>query len=201
MYYSETVLLRNGLTCELRNAEGKDAAAFLAYFLQSHGETDFLTTYPDETEQDPEKVAERLQAKASSASDIEILALVDGKVAGSAGIGMLRDRDKVRHRAEFGISILKEYWRLGIGDALTKACIDCAKQAGFLQLELEVVAENAGAIRLYEKHGFTEYGRNPMGFRSRTAAWQELVLMRLELQPRAKLQKPGAEASAAKSRG
>lgn len=181
MRYSETVPLKNGSICELRNAEGKDAAAFLAYFIQCHGETDYLTTYPDETEQDPGKAAERLQATAESASDIEILALVDGKVVGSAGIGMLRDRDKLRHRAEFGISILKEYWRLGIGNALARACIDCAKQAGFLQLELEVVAENAGAIRLYEKHGFTEYGRNPRGFRNRAGAWQELVLMRLEL--------------------
>ena len=181
MYYFETVPLKNGLPCVLRHAEGKDAASFLAYFTQCHGETDNLTTYPDETEQDLGKIAERLQAAAQSASDAEILALVDGKVAGNAGIRMLRDRDKLRHRAVFGISILKKYWRLGIGDALTKACIDCAKQAGFYQLELDVVAENTGAIRLYEKHGFTEYGRNPKGFRTRAGEWQELVLMRLEL--------------------
>lgn len=181
MYYLKTVSLKNGLQCELRNAEGKDAAAFLAYFIQCHGETDYLTTYPDETERDLGKVAERLQARAESASEAEILALVDGKVVGSAGIGKLRDRDKLRHRAEFGISILKEYWGLGIGNALTETCIDCAKQAGFLQLELEAVAENTRAIRLYKKHGFIEYGRNPMGFLNRAGARQELVFMRLEL--------------------
>ena len=48
------------------------------------------------------------------------------------------------------------------------------------QLELEVVAENAAAVRLYEAAGFREYGRNPRGFLSRRG-WQELVLMRLEL--------------------
>lgn len=52
LYYFETVPLKNGFPCQLRNAEGKDAEAFLAYFIQCHGETDFLTTYPDETEQD-----------------------------------------------------------------------------------------------------------------------------------------------------
>lgn len=46
--------------------------------------------------------------------------------------------------------------------------------------ELEVVAENAAAVRLYEAAGFREYGRNPRGFLSRRG-WQELVLMRLEL--------------------
>ena len=57
---------------------------------------------------------------------------------------------------------------------------ECAKQAGYLQIELEVVAENASAVRLYESVGFQEYGRNPRGFRARSG-WQTLVLMRLEL--------------------
>lgn len=181
MRYCETVQLKNGKPCELRNAEGMDAAAFLGCFIQAHSETDYLTTYPDETEHDLEKVAARLQAGANSASDIEILAFIDGRLAGSAGVNKLRDRDKLRHRAEFGISVLKEFWGLGIGNALTRACIDCAKRAGFLQLELEAVSENARALDLYSKYGFVEYGRNPRGFRNRAGAWQELVLMRLEL--------------------
>jgi RimJ/RimL family protein N-acetyltransferase len=53
--------------------------------------------------------------------------------------------------------------------------------AGYSQLELEVVAENRAALALYKSVGFEEYGRNPRGFRSRTGGWQELVLMRLEL--------------------
>ncbi len=102
-------------------------------------------------------------------------------IVGSAGVTLIRNRRKMLHRAEFGISILQAYNGLGIGDALTEQCIACAKQAGFLQLELEVVAENEKAIRLYQKHGFVEYGRNPLGFRCGDGHWQELVLMRLEL--------------------
>ena len=64
---------------------------------------------------------------------------------------------------------------------MTEACIECAKKAGYIQLELEVVAENKSAIALYESVGFVEYGRNPKGFRSRFISWQEVVLMRLEL--------------------
>ena len=44
-----------------------------------------------------------------------------------------------------------------------------------------MVAENEHAIALYESEGFTEYGRNPRGFRSRLSGWQAVVLMRLEL--------------------
>ena len=69
-----------------------------------------------------------------------------------------------------------------VGAALTGACIDCAKEAGFRQLELEVVGDNENAVRLYKKYGFVEYGRNPRGFLTRDGRWQELVLMRLELE-------------------
>ena len=79
-----------------------------------------------------------------------------------------------------GIAIEKAYWGRGIGKALMLACIECAKNAGYLQLELEVVADNASAVRLYESVGFREFGRNPRGFRARSG-WQELILMRLEL--------------------
>ena len=80
-----------------------------------------------------------------------------------------------------GISILKEYWGLGLGKALTKACIQCAKEAGYTQLELNVVSENEAAVSLYKSFGFTEFGRNPRGFNSRISGYQELVYMLLEL--------------------
>ena len=158
-----------------------DALMHYAYFVQTHKETDFLLTYPDECTLDIISLERQLKETKCSGTDVEICAFVDGKLVGSAGNSRIRDCAKMRHRAEFGISIEKEYWGLGIGDALTKACIECAKNAGFLQLELDVVSGNESAINLYKKHGFVEYGRNPKGFRCRDGRWQELVLMRLEL--------------------
>lgn len=179
-YYNE-MILKDGRSCILKNAEPEDAKDFLSYFELAHSETDFLTTYPDETEHDLIKVSERLNRAKSSLTDVEICAFVDGKLVGSAGNNLFHDRDKTKHRAEFGISIIKEYWGLGIGNELTKICIELAKKAGFLQLELDVVADNTNALTLYQKYGFTEFGRNPRGFRNRQGQWQELVYMRLEL--------------------
>ena len=129
-----------------------------------------------------EQEAQFLKERTESANEIELLAEVDGIVVGSAGIGCLGRKDKVKHRAEFGISVDKTYWGLGIGRALTEAAIECARAAGYAQLELEAVADNKSALALYESVGFEEYGRNPRGFRSRLTGWQELVLMRLELE-------------------
>ena len=181
MTYHQTILLKDGRECLLRNGTFSDGKAVLENFLQTHGETDFLLTYPDENTFTPEGEAEFLRHKEESPNEIELVAVVDGKIAGTAGIDVIGSKDKIKHRAEFGISILKEYQGLGIGRKMTEICVECAKKAGYTQLELSVVSENKAAVTLYEKIGFTEYGRNPRGFHSRSGGYQELILMRLEL--------------------
>ena len=181
MTYDQTITLKNGKTARLRNGVAADGAAVFENFNLTHAETDYLLSYPEENSFDPEQEARFLEEKTQSPNEIEIVALVDGTVAGTAGIEAVGKKVKVRHRAEFGISVLREYWGLGLGRALTKACIDCAQAAGYAQLELNAVAENQRALALYRDMGFVEYGRNPRGFRSRTAGYQELVYMRLEL--------------------
>lgn len=179
--YSKTITLKDGRTCHMRNGVERDGAAVRKIFLCTHEQTDFLRTYPDEGGMTDEEEGRYLQEKTESAGEIEIVAVVDGALVGSAGIEALGSCEKVRHRAEFGVSVDKAYWGLGMGRALTLACIACAKQAGYLQLELDVVADNTRALALYQSLGFVEFGRNPRGFRSRYSGWQELVLMRLEL--------------------
>lgn len=181
MKYNSTVTLKDGRACILRNGTASDGQALLEVFNRTHEQTDYLLSYPDEHDYTAEREAAFLQEKTESADEIELLAEVDGRVVGSAGIGCVGRKEKLRHRAEFGIGVDRAYWGLGIGRALTEACIACAQMAGYTQLELEVVAENRAALALYKSVGFEEYGRNPKGFRSRTSGWQELVLMRLEL--------------------
>ncbi len=184
MEYNKTITLKDGRACILRNGTAADAQALLDVFISTHGQTDYLLTYPEENTFTIQQEADYLQEKTDSDDEIEILAELDGTVLGSAGIGCIGRREKTRHRADFGISIDKAYWGLGIGRALTEACIECARKAGYAQLELEAVSANKAAAALYESVGFVEYGRNPRGFRSRISGWQELVLMRLELDNR-----------------
>lgn len=63
----------------------------------------------------------------------------------------------------------------------TVSSLNCITVVIFTPVITDVVSENESALRLYRKHGFVEYGRNPRGFRTRSGKWQELVLMRLEL--------------------
>ena len=181
MEYCRTVTLKDGRTCVVRNGTERDAAAVLAHFILTHGQTDYLTTYPEETTFTVDQEKEYLTEKTESNREAALVAEVDGMIAGTAGIRSIGTAEKLRHRASFGISIDKAWWGLGIGRALTEACIECAKTAGYTQLELEAVSENIRALALYQSTGFTEYGRNPRGFCSRLSGMQEIVLMRLTL--------------------
>ena len=179
--YNKIILLKDGRKYCLRNGTENDAHEVLDVFNLTHAETDYLLTYPDENSFTVEQEGAFLKAKTESGNEIEIVAVVDGKIAGTAGIDAVGNKYKTKHRAEFGIGIAKEFWGLGLGRALTEACIECAKEAGYTQLELDVVSDNASAISLYKKVGFVEYGRNPKGFNSRISGYQELVYMKLDL--------------------
>ena len=181
MKYNKIISLKDGRECCLRNGTENDAQEVLDVFNLTHAETDYLLSYPDENSFTVEQEGAFLKAITESSNEIEIIAVVDGKIAGTAGIDAVGNKYKTKHRAEFGISIAKEFWGLGIGRALTEACIECAKEAGYTQLELDVVSDNASAISLYKKVGFVEYGRNPKGFNSRISGYQELVYMKLDL--------------------
>lgn len=181
MRFYKKITLKNGAECLLRNGTEADGEAVLENFNLTHEETDYLLSYPDENSFTAEQEGQFLQQKTESANEIEIIAFVDGKVAGTAGIEAVGMKDKVKHRAEFGISVSRAFWGLGIGSALLDACIECAMGAGYEQLELDVVADNEKALAMYTKVGFVEYGRNPKGFKSRINGFQEMVSMRLEL--------------------
>lgn len=181
MKYRKIIILKNGMECCLRNATESDGQPVLDNFKLTHTETDYLLTYPDESAFDAAQESRILKEKENSENEVEIIAIVDGAVIGTAGIEAVGTKYKVRHRAEFGISVLKKFWGLGIGRALMVSCIECAKAAGYSQLELSVVAENVRAFSMYKKVGFIEYGRNPKGFHSRKTGFQEVIYMRLEL--------------------
>lgn len=180
MKFTKKVILKNNKMCFIRNAIGDDAQEVLNVFLLTHEQTDFLASYKDETTFDEIFEKQFLIEKENSDKEVYLCAVVDGHIVGTAGLDQ-KGQNKMRHRAEFGMAIEKDFWGLGIGRALAMSCIECAKNAGYSQLELEVVSENSNAIALYQSIGFVEFGRNPRGFISRYKGWQELVSMRLEL--------------------
>ena len=157
MEYRETITLRDGRTCVLRNGTREDGKAQLDLFVLTHGQTDWLYTYPDETELTAEDEANYLQQKTDSTDEIELLADVDGRLVGSAGIEKVGSKEKARHRATFGISVDEAFWGQGIGSAMMRQMLDELRRAGYARASLSVQKENP-ALRLYERLGFEIIG-------------------------------------------
>lgn len=181
MEYRIELKLINNQECIIRNAVYEDGPEVSELFLQTHGESDYLLSYPEEHSFDAQGESEFLQKRAESDREVMLVAVLDNKIVATAGISEVGHKYKVRHRAEFGIDVAKAYWGIGIGRAMMNACVECAKEMGYKQLELDVVADNDRAFRMYQSAGFVEFGRNPMGFISKYTGVQELVYMRLVL--------------------
>ena len=147
MKYNQTIKLKNGKNAIIRNATGSDGSIVLDAFKAISAETDYLLSYPDEILFTPDEESSFLQKKADSANEIHIIALVDGVVVGIAGIDSCGSKYKVKHRAGMGVSVLKDYWGLGIGSALIYACIKCTKDAGYTQL-MKLALHTPSIIRM-----------------------------------------------------
>ena len=65
-----------------------------------------------------------------------MIAIVDGVITGTAGIEAIGTKYKVRHRAEFGISVAKKYWGLGIGKVCWLHVSNVLKQRAIASLNL-----------------------------------------------------------------
>jgi L-phenylalanine/L-methionine N-acetyltransferase len=112
------------------------------------------------------------------ADDHVFVAEVDGRVVGMAGLHVATGRR--RHSAVVGIMVHDAYQGRGIGPALMDALLDMADNyLGLTRVELEVDADNARAIRLYERLGFEHEGRKRKDTYRRGEYFDVLVMGRL----------------------
>lgn len=92
------------------------------------------------------------------ADDLQIVAFLDDRLVGSAGLSRLGGRR--RHVADLAIGVHDEAQGIGVGKALMHALVDAADQwLDLHRIELTVFADNAPAVRLYRHFGFVEEGR------------------------------------------
>ena len=108
---------------------------------------------------------------------VQLVAEVDGDgVVGAAGFEVFQSPRR-RHVANLGMAVAPAYRGRGVGTQLLEAVIDTAERwHGVRRLELEVYADNAAAIALYERHGFEREGL-ARGYALRDGAYVDALLM------------------------
>ena len=99
----------------------------------------------------------RAFVEALGRDDHLMVAEVEGRVVGMAGLHVATG--KRRHVASLGISVHDDFQGRGIGRLLMGSLLDIADNyLGLVRVELEVFADNARALALYESLGFQTEG-------------------------------------------
>ncbi len=150
-----------GRTIILRNARPEDADDLVKYLKATSAETPYLIREPEEITITKENEEQFLQTKIDAERELMLIALIDGKHIGNCSLMSIAPYKRYRHRCDVAIALYKEYCGSGIGTAMLQTVLNVAREAGYEQAELEVMAENENAIAMYEKLGFKKYGTFP----------------------------------------
>jgi L-phenylalanine/L-methionine N-acetyltransferase len=140
------------MTMTIRRAAPNDAAAFARIM----GDP---AVYPGTMQMpyaDEEAWRARLLDNSSPGkTDLALVAELGGEVVGTASLHPVGPQLRRRHAWVLGIAVAPQAQRQGVGAALMAALCDYADRwAGALRIELNVYADNHGAIALYKKFGF-----------------------------------------------
>lgn len=173
------IILKDGVKCIVRNACSRDAANMIDYVNKINHETENLTMEPGEFNLTVEQEKAIIKEYEDETNALFLIAEIENKIVGATSVKGGR-RKRTKHLASMGISVLKEYWYIGVGSALMESIIDWAKTAGISKINLEVRVDNKNAIKLYEKYGFVNSGINTRGLKIRDK-YVDLYMMGLEI--------------------
>ena len=182
MIYAEKEFpLKDNRVCTLRSAAVSDAAAMIEFLRISNEQTYFMLRYPEEITLTEDEETTILKKWEEQQNKLLLLALIDGEIVGSCGLAPTAEHLKTKHRGEFGISIKKKYWGIGIGSLLLREILSFAKEHGIEQVELSVYSDNLRAQKLYERFGFIEWGRLSNAYKLKDGSYRDEINMVLNL--------------------
>lgn len=149
--------LDSNRVCTIRLLTEDDAAEARRIFPISHGESDFLMYMPGEFDLSLEQEQAFIRERVENPRALLLCAELDGQLIALAGAQAPKYK-RMAHQAELGITVLKEFWRQGLGRKLTLCIIEWANVEGLRKLTLRVFADNERAHALYRSLGFTQEG-------------------------------------------
>ena len=170
-----------GRTVILRNARPEDSAALIDYLKTTSAETPYLIREPEEITITEEQENKFIQAKIDAERELMLVGFIDGKHIGNCSLMSIAPYKRYSHRCDVAIALYKEFCGCGIGKAMLQTVLDVAKNIGYEQAELEVMAENKDAIAMYEKLGFEKFGTFPDNMKYADGSYMDAYWMMKKL--------------------
>lgn len=164
----------------IEKAQRKDAIELLECLKIMGGESDNLTFGSEGLIISVEEEEEYIESLLDSNNSVMLIAKKEEKIIGTASFNGFT-RERMKHRGEIAVSVLKSEWGNGIGKMLMEAVIKFAKERAKAEIiSLEVRSDNERAIRLYERFGFVKIGEYK-GFFKINGKYVDFDLMNLYL--------------------
>jgi RimJ/RimL family protein N-acetyltransferase len=137
-----------------------DAASLLDHARQVARESDFLNAGPGERSLALEAQVAFLRRLRTNHTGFVLKGTIDGRLV--AVLSVVRPSQlRLRHRADFGLTVRAAHWGQGIGRRMGETAIALAAEQGLRKLNLRVRADNRRAIQLYQALGFSREGLSP----------------------------------------
>jgi RimJ/RimL family protein N-acetyltransferase len=158
--------LTNGSRLRLRSLQPTDASASIALRKANAHDGPYLLRMPDEVSSDVDAAAADYQRSLSDPGELSLGAFAVLGDGHEQLVGLLRcvagGKRRIAHVGNIGISVALASRGTGVGTRMLHACIAWACEHPVLhRLTLEVVSQNTGAKRLYERMGFVVEGVRP----------------------------------------
>lgn len=169
--------MSEALELTIREAIPEDAEQLLKVTRKIGEETEFLVMDEKGINLPEELLALQLADIYENTSNVLFVALLGDQIVGTASIKSDKEK-RIKHIGELGISILKEYWGMGLGSILMEellAWVEAGQE--IFRVELTVQEQNANAIHLYEKFGFKREALLERGARGDDGRFLNVLLM------------------------
>lgn len=168
---------RLGREIVLRNAEPEDAAALIEYLKITTAETPYLARESEDIKLSMEQEVKFINDLVESERELMLVGFCNGRHVGNSSLTLAGSSSRYRHRCGVAIALYREFCGAGIGEAMLRTILGVAKNTGFEQAELEVVAGNERAIALYRRLGFVEYGHFPDNMKYADGSYADALWM------------------------
>ncbi len=156
-----------------------DAERFLELLQAVDAESPYMLYEPGERKSTPDKERARINWWRMAGNSTVLGAEAKNLLVGFAMVtGGTVTRNRHCLTLE-GLAVRKTWRRKGLGSKLLCAVLDWAVKQGLRRMELGVMAPNAEALALYEKHGFTREGVKRQAFLLGDRAVDQVLMARL----------------------
>ncbi|MCX6713774.1 MAG: GNAT family protein [Candidatus Vogelbacteria bacterium] len=156
--FTQEIILKNKEKLIIRQAQPSDALDINNYIQKVVSESDFLATSPDDDSVSEENQKKYLEKRANSDGNLFLVGIIGDQIVGMLNF---KNGNKIRtqHAGEFGMTVARANWGIGIGSCLLETLIAWAKIGRQIRkINLRVRTDNVNAIKLYEKYGFKNEG-------------------------------------------